>query len=89
MDAKTNRQVAETIMEDIGKANADIIRNSFPNLPLRVLLQNQNGKLGVLVFWDGDLEDPDKVTYPNVHKVKMPDLRATEYGREKLRLAGR
>lgn len=83
------REIAEELMTDLSKAIADVVRNSFPNLPIRTLLQKGKGsKIGVLVYWDGELEEPNKVTYPTIHKAGA-DLRPTEYGREKLRLSGR
>lgn len=83
--ARVRREIAETLIEDISTAIAGMCKNSFPNLPLRVLLQKGKGKVGVLVYWDGELEEPEKITYPTIHKAKA-NLRPTEYGREILRL---
>lgn len=84
---RVKREIAEELMTDVANALASTLKNAFPNLPLRVLLQKGKGKqLGVLVAWSGEIEEHPTLSYPTIHKVTSAALRPTEYGREKLRL---
>lgn len=85
--ARVKREIAEELLTDVSTALASTLKNAFPNLPLRVYLQKGRGrKLGVLVAWEGEIEEHPTITYPTIHKITRANLRPTEYGREKLRL---
>ena len=84
---KVRREIAEELITDISTAISGMVKQSFPNLPLRVLLQKGKGRIGVLVYWDGEFEEPEKVTYPAIHRARA-DLRLSEYAREIVRQGG-